>query len=389
MLLLVITDDVDYGKALLNAVAIFRPGIAVSLMKKSAAGEGVREPALSGNTPDLILLDGSPSADHPKTLWEEQGCPVLYLTERQRWRADPENVPTVYKFDSVRSILRAAATVSGGKNLSYSWVPEDKRTRMLAVTGARGGTGKTAVSLGIATELCLFHQCRVLYLNGSEMDLPEEWHPQELLNPYTSGSLDRYLYCRERDGAVTGADFFRETSRGVRYFYPSGRCNPLARLTEEECGRFLEELGERNHLDWIVADFTFSGTRLSRQLFHRADRLCYITDRPLTERDPADGIRDRELLALLNREGKKPCCYILNRRLPELPGEEEQQKQKKGGYSEPSIPEKEGNGPLLEMGWDDAALRLSRLTEGAADHGPFGRTMREMGRWMIEEEPGI
>jgi len=250
MKFLLMTDEEDYGKALIQSMTSFRSGLTMGL-----TGIGSKIPE---GTEDwsLVITDESPSGEKEKALSDFFNCPVLFLTDKP-WEGDQTGA---YKYGSAKNILKIAGSLIKQEGFADPSSREEGSPRILVVTGARGGSGKTAISMGIGSELSIFHQSRVLYLNGGEFDLTEDWHPAAAEERIPEPGLPRYLYYRESRESVSMENFYLETPRGVRYFYPTGRINPLQQLTAKETEQLILEIGKSGGADWLIVELpTFCG----------------------------------------------------------------------------------------------------------------------------------
>lgn len=371
MKFLLLTDEKDYGKALIQSMNFFRSGLTVGL---SAIGSKIPEGTEEWS---LVITDESPSGEKEKALTDFFNCPVLFLTDKP-WEGDQTGV---YKYGSVKNLLKIAGSLIKQEGFADPSSLAEGKPRVLVVTGARGGSGKTAISLGIGSELSIFHQSKVLYLNGGELDLTEDWHPAAKGERIPEPGLSRYLYYRESRESVSMENFYRETPRGVRYFYPTGRKNPLRQLTAKETEQWIMEIGKNGGADWLIVELpTFCGD-WSGQILRQADAVLCVSDSPLG----INGIynrKDREIIEMIESISKAPCGYIYNQRFRDdekcmANPEKEQDKKDVKEWT------------CFEIEFDPSFKMFEGVVDYRPEAGIFQRRMREIAQWILDRQDSI
>jgi len=371
MKFLLLTDDEDYGKALIQSMNSFRSGLTVGL---SSIGSKIPEGTEGWN---LVIIDEPPSGEKEKALSDYFNCPVLFLTDKP-WEGDQTGV---YKYGSVKNLLKIAGVLIKLEGFADPFSREEGKPRVLVVTGARGGSGKTAISLGIGSELSIFHQSRVLYLNGGEFDLTEDWHPATLEERIPEPGLSRYLYYRESRESVSMENFYLETPRGVRYFYPTGRKNPLQQLTANEVEQLIMEIGKSGGVDWLIVELpNFCGDGPG-QILRQADGILCVSDSPFGMGGNHNR-KDREILEMIERVSSVPCGYIYNQRFQDdewcLANPEKEQDKKD---------EKERT--CFEIEFDPSLKMFEGVFDYRPEAGIFQRRMREITQWILDRQDWI
>ena len=371
MKFLLLTDEEDYGRALIHSMTSFRSGIMVGM-----AGILSKDPERAGDW-SLVLIDEPPSAEREEEVSRHFACPVLFLVDKP-CKGDQY---MVYKYGSVKNILKIAGSLIKQEGFADSSSLEDGKPRVLVVTGARGGSGKTAISLGIGSELSIFHQSRVLYLNGGELDLTEDWHPAGPGDGIPEPGLPRYLYYRESRESVSIENFYLETPRGVRYFYPTGRKNPFQQLTAKETEHLITEIGKSGGIEWLIVELpTFCGD-WSGQILRQADMILCVSDSPYG----VNGIhkrKDREILGLIESVSTVPLGYIYNQRFQEDgwcisdPLKEQESKDEKGLT-------------CFEIDYDPSLKMFGGIFDYRPEAGIFQRRMREITQWILDRQDSI
>lgn len=371
MKILLLTGDGEYGRALVQAMTSFRTGLAIGM------ADNILWEVPWTEKLNLILVDEYPSEEREKELSLFYGCPVLFLVDKYYEGSSA----TAYKFGSVKDILKKAAVEIGKDGHSDGFWHENKKVMILVVTGCRGGSGKTAVSLGIASELSIFHQFQVLYLNGGEFDLTEDWHPVAAEERIPEPGLPRYLYYRESRESVFMENFYLETPRGVRYFYPTGRKNPLHQLTAKEMEQLILEIGKSGGADWLIVELpTFCGD-WSGQILRQADVVLCVSDSPLGDYGIYNR-KDREILGMIERVSTAPVCYIYNQRFRDdewcmsNPGKEQDGKN-------------ENEWTCFEIEFDPSLKMLEGVFDYRPEAGIFQRRMREITQWILDRQDSI
>lgn len=371
MKFLLLTNEEDYGEALIQSMTSFRSGLTVGLA------------AIESKIPEdnedwsLVIIDELPSGEKEKALSDYFNYPVLFLTDKP-WEGDQT---WVYKYGSVKNLLKIAGTLIRQEGFDESSSLEEGKPRVLVVTGARGGSGKTVISLGIGSELSIFHQSRVLYLNGGELDLTEDWHPAGPNEGIRESGLPRYLYYRESRESVSMENFYLETPRGVRYFYPTGRKNPLQQLTAKETEQLILEIGKNGGADWLIVDLPNLYGDGSGQILRQADIVLCVSDSPLM----VNGIpnrKDREILEMIERVSTAPCGYIYNQRFQDdewcmANPEREQDKKDVKEWT------------CFEIEFDPSLKMVEGVFDYRPEAGIFQRRMREITQWILDRQDSI
>lgn len=362
MRILLLAADGEYGRALVQGITSIRKGIHIML----ADIQSWKKPWMEN--PHLVMVEEHPSETRAKEISDYFSCSVLFLVEDS-----PSASPaSAYKYGSVKEIIRRGLAEAVRTDLLHPSWTEEKETPLLVVTGARGGTGKTAISLGIASELKIFHDCRTLYLNGGVVDLTEDWHPRQDEKSLGSGGMDQYLYYRESRGAAAVEDYLQETSRGVHYFSPSKRRNPLMELSSEEQCQLIGEIRHNRTLDWLIIDLPSPFSEGSSTILKEAKAICYVSDQPLNGDGERENKRDREMIRLLSKISDAPFCYIQNQRFPS----------KFEGKNEGEPPD--DTMKTVEIDFDPELAEWKGSAALFPMSGIFARRMREIGQWIME-----
>lgn len=372
MKFLLLTDEEDYGRALIQSMTTYRSGITAGM----TGIQSMRAEAADDWT--LVIIDEEPSEEREIALSRVFNCPVLFLVEKP-WDCHP---PTAYKYGSAKDFLKKAVSLIKQEGVTDSFRLEEGSPRILVVTGARGGSGKTAISLGLGSELSIFHQYRVLYLNGGNLDLTEDWHPAQSDYPIPEGGLSRYLYYRESRKDVSIQDYCHETPRGVRYFTPTGRKNPLNQLTAKEMEQLIREIGEKGETDLIIVEMPSFFGEAAGQILQLADLVCCVSHCPLEVEEVHRNRKDREILEMIEKYSSASCCYIYNQRFQDEEWSmNDSEKEQAGKF--------ESGWTYFEIGFDPVMKNARAVFDYNPEAAIFQRRMREITQWMLDQQDWI
>lgn len=93
---------------------------------------------------------------------------IFVMTEQsEESEAGDLNINKLYKYTSVKEIFNEI--VGKSKGAFHIGSDEKQETRVILVTSANGGTGKTTIAMGVSAFLTKYYKKRVLYLNASRL----------------------------------------------------------------------------------------------------------------------------------------------------------------------------------------------------------------------------
>ena len=93
---------------------------------------------------------------------------IFVMTEQsEESEAGDLNINKLYKYTSVKEIFNEI--VGKSKGAFHIGSDEKQETRIILVTSANGGTGKTTIAMGVSAFLTKYYKKRVLYLNASRL----------------------------------------------------------------------------------------------------------------------------------------------------------------------------------------------------------------------------
>ncbi len=144
--------------------------------------------------------------------------------------------------------------------------------KLLYFCSAAGGTGKTAIAHGIASELVRFHDKKVLYICMEPFDGSEAY--MEILE--RKKDIDEYLYCLFAEKQVNLSEYLVKNDYGVETFSPAKGKNPIYELSAEEFQNFLKRVNQDGCFDYIVCDGNLPLSEIEITAMASAHRICIV-----------------------------------------------------------------------------------------------------------------
>ncbi|MDE6516585.1 MAG: AAA family ATPase [Acetatifactor sp.] len=95
------------------------------------------------------------------------GYIFVMAEQSEEGEAGELNINRLYKYTSVKEIFNEI--VGKSKGAFHIRSDEKQETRIILVTSASGGTGKTTIAMGVSAFLTRYYKKRVLYLNASRL----------------------------------------------------------------------------------------------------------------------------------------------------------------------------------------------------------------------------
>lgn len=252
LLILYDEDNKEYSLALGKAISNLHSDFEVTISKSDL-----------NKKYDLTLICGQYDrnrenySNHLKDIILDYSNYKIYLVEEQVESTPQGHAPqNLYRYTRVQEItsdLRYAYSIISGKK---KFTKSDINSKLIGFFSASGGTGKTAVCIGVAQELAKYYDKKVLYLSFEEVESTTYYLKGGNSNRNISDFL-YYLFHHKLENICTFIENFIFTNQyGVEAFYPAMGKNELTQLTSEEILHFIKFLGNSNRYDYIVLDLS-------------------------------------------------------------------------------------------------------------------------------------
>jgi|GEM_PF-1889381 hypothetical protein len=305
--ILLAEKDLNYGRALSRAIADLHKDfeitlIDIDLLLKDVFSEEnpiVRYDLVlaGGNTDDLeaVLLE---IVRKYGTDWKRN---IALLTEFpaedliKQAEKDEDSFWYIYKYVNVNQTLSdlsyLLSIVTGKKSL----LKKSSALTVIGVYSAGGGTGRTAVALGISREMSRYRDKKVLYLNFE--DIPDtELYFKNHPGVRTVGDYLYYLLDKKQE-VICGRpeSFTLKDEFGVETFCPVKGRNDLCVLSKEELVSFFKVVSDCSRYDFIVLDLKGDLAEQTLSLMSLCSRILIIRSD-----DPASEIKNKKFLNYIN-----------------------------------------------------------------------------------------
>lgn len=276
ILLLIITDDKEYGKALGNGIINVCRNFVVKIMNWTeffAERNEFYSNEVDGvfiNKYDLILWDGKEASD-------SFGDKIILLSDDYALVTKNYNERkfSIYKYSNVRVIVSALLDIYSFLTGKCAVNLQHKDVQLIAFVSAAGGTGTTTLAMATAQELSRFRGKKVLYLSFEELESTGEY----MECPPGIKGVGVYLYYlfKKGDGKPFMEGYTIRDGFGIEAFAPTRGRNPLRNLTEDELSVFIESLIECGHYDVILMDVGNQLDEIDMLCMNIASRICFVS----------------------------------------------------------------------------------------------------------------
>ena len=282
--LVIVTDDMDYGRALSQALLQLCGGMLIRLAgkdeffaesRKNAEGSGEEWFASA----DLILWDGDEAE-------EAYGGRIVLLSGKPSMTVKNvrENRFCLYRYSTAQVIAASLFEIYGHIAGKRTANVRTHATRLLAFASWTGGSGCTSVAMSVCQELRSFGGSRVLYLSFEEIESTGEFMGSAQ-GVRGAGMYLYYLFKSDShvissagedaglpsiEGHILHDDF------GLEAFAPAAGRNPLAELSEDELDVFMASVIDSGRYDVIVMDLGTGLSSTSVACMTMAERICFV-----------------------------------------------------------------------------------------------------------------
>mgnify|MGYP004704744927 FL=1 len=239
----------DLDSEYLNHIAGYfmehAPQLEQNLFTKS---EKLRTYLERGEAADILVISEDMLDAVPSNLGEKTTKILLSSTMEPK-----EGYAVVKKYQKTQNLLNDILLKYAEKSGSAEAIRGKSNTRMIAFYSPAGGSGKTALSLGLASSMAAEGK-KVFYLNLEAIDSVSE------ILPHTSGSLsDLILAVRSKgmDAGLKVAAYVGMEPEG-RFFYISGldSAAEYRELKGEDIQRLLKSIRDLAEYDEVIIDLS-------------------------------------------------------------------------------------------------------------------------------------
>ena len=288
----VITNDREYGLALCRAVSRSRRNFIAGQIDFSGVPSEEQQKEIRDL--DFILTDIK-EEEYRGSRISEFGKTVIYLTEKEDCSTaescgvkkgnltygrsmegnscENKNSIYIYKYGNVKELtdmLLKLYCINNGKSVLSS----RENHRIIAVTGARGGCGKTAFSLALAQELVRYRGKKVLYISFSPFEITETYVS---CDGNRKKAFHEFLYYIFKGKALPPETFMLHDDYGTDIMPPSVGRNVLAELSIEQLDVFFDHICSLDLYDYIICDMAGSFSEQEMHVLEISSMICMLS----------------------------------------------------------------------------------------------------------------
>lgn len=196
---------------------------------------------------------------------------IFVMTEDQQEEMElPEQCSSIYKYTNIKGIFME---IIGKSKLVVPKKDEKEESKIIVVTSAEGGSGKTTIAIGLAGALSDMYK-KVLYLDASRIQTINPLLPEKtpLVNQMTYSKL-------AHDTSSIYHEIKGEIKKGTFDYFPLLRAATLAFGIREtvfsEIARGARESGD---YDYIIVDMESTFDEAKTKAIHIADQVIIVTE---------------------------------------------------------------------------------------------------------------
>lgn len=291
----VITNDREYGLALCRAVSRIRRNFIAGQIETT--GVPPKDQQKEIHDLDFILTDIQEEEYYD--IWiREFGKTVIFLTDKEDC-GNAEGCITKndalpcgyseeggscgsknsmyicrYKYGNVKELTDMMLKIYCIKNGKSVLNPSGENHRIIAVTGDRGGCGKTVFSLALAQELVRYRGKRVLYTSFSPFEITETYVS---CDGKRKKAFHEFLYYIFKGKALPPESFMLHDDYGTDIMPPSVGRNVLTELSPEQLAVFFDHICSLNLYDYIICDMAGSFSEQEMCVLEMSSMICILS----------------------------------------------------------------------------------------------------------------
>ena len=223
---------------------------------------------------------------------------IFVMTEQsEESEAGDLNINKLYKYTSVKEIFNEI--VGKSKGAFHIGSDEKQETRIILVTSANGGTGKTTIAMGVSAFLTKYYKKRVLYLNASRLQ-----NFQYMLDndtPVTSPEI--YMKLQSPTGQIY--EEIKHVLRKETFSYlPTFKAALMSvGLEYSVYGKIALSAKKSGDFDFIMIDAESALDEDKARLLDIADRVVIVTEQSVNAGEAVNAL-------ISNINGMKSDKYI-------------------------------------------------------------------------------
>lgn len=325
--------DMAFCKALSESISQLSKEIMITVTDRENREQLERDHFL------LFLVEGEKVPEPEKRTRDS----VFLVENKSEALKDAKNkIFNLYKYENVKEMIQEiylAFNLITGKSIVA--IQKDG-CRIISIFSIFGGSGKTAVSMGLGQEFARFRGKKTLYINFEEWDGPGD--QLDVGNHHDCHSIGDYLYYINKERETELYAFLNQDEYGVFFFHPTEGRNQLKGLNAEELGDFIKQLTDTSRFDYILFDCHNCLDDTTLWLLDNSFQIVYLVENiPLTE-NSALGSRDEQVIAYM---GNKLNCNLGGKIIKVLNGIRD---------GDDNWRDKE----VIIIDWDPASFRVSK-----------------------------
>lgn len=247
---------------------------------------------------DVLIVDrkfyseelGKHEIQHIFVMTEEQNDDTSY----------PEDVHVIFKYTNVKGIFLEIVGIS---NLKIPMKNDKQDPKIILITSASGGTGKTTIALGLATALSDMYK-RVLYLEASRLQTFQYFMKD------STPIVNQQIYAKLLQG---GKNIYQEIKGEFRqekfsYMPPLKAALMSFGIDYRIFGEIAKAAKESGEYDFVIVDVDITFDDIKAKIMNLADYVLVIT-----EPTPKSVYSTNLLVSNINNSGADKYLFICNK----------------------------------------------------------------------------
>lgn len=247
---------------------------------------------------DVLVVDAK---FYSEELGKHEIQHIFVMTEEQNDEASyPDDVHVIFKYTNVKGIFLEIVGIS---NLKIPMKSDKQDPKMILVTSASGGTGKTTIALGLATALSDMYK-RVLYLEASRLQTFQYFMKD------STPIVNQQIYAKLLQG---GKNIYQEIKGEFRqekfsYMPPLKAALMSFGIDYRIFGGIAKAAKESGEYDFVIVDVDITFDDIKAKMMNLADYVLVITE------PTAKSVYSANLLVSnINNSGADKYLFICNK----------------------------------------------------------------------------
>jgi len=284
--LTLVTDDMDYGRAVSRAMTHLCSQMSVRIIGKDDFFILEKQQSEHSCVPaDIILWDGAEAE-------EAYGGRIVLISEKaalaRKNFADERFC--IYRYSTAQVMIASVFEIYSALTGKTAVHVNRGQARLLAFSSCRGGTGCTSLAVAVGQELSRFRGMRVMRISLEHVESTGDFAGEYagikgagvyLYHLFKNDKKNKLLSEGVNDSGKSGYpivdSYIVRDEFGVEMFAPTNGRNPLRNLTEEELDVFVAALIDSGRYDAIIMDLGNNLDDIDISCMEMAHRICLVS----------------------------------------------------------------------------------------------------------------